>query len=147
MYNVKKDENGTNRPVCSYIKPLQVSRLLDTPRQAARFVSLMGYSKTRPAVGGLNENIEQWLNLHTFLVKNRGDVENHAILLCNLLIGFGLDAYVCLGTKVKSNAAHAWVVTISHDFQEVVFWESLTGNRYLHISIDPDNPPLEKSES
>jgi centrosomal protein CEP76 len=107
----------------------------------------MGYSKTRPAVGGLNENIEQWLNLHTFLVKNRGDVENHAILLCNLLIGFGLDAYVCLGTKVKSNAAHAWVVTISHDFQEVVFWESLTGNRYLHIAIDPDNPPLEKSRT
>lgn len=125
---------------------MQVSRLLDSPRQAARFVSLIAYAKSRPTIGGLNESVDQWLNLHTFIVKNKGDVENHAILLCNLLIGFGLDAYVCLGTKLKSHEPTAWVVTISHDYKEVVFWESLTGNRYLHVQIDPDNPPLEKSK-
>lgn len=138
-----QDENGVNRPVCSYIKPMRAGRLLDTPRQAARFVSLIGYNKIMSNFG-INEQVEQWLNMHTFLVKNRGDSENHSILLCNLLLGFGLDAYVCVGTKTK-NQPHTWVVTISYDYNEIVFWESLTGNRYLHVYINPDDPPLEKN--
>ena len=103
-------------------------RLIDTPRQAARFVSLIGYNKLAQSIG-INEQVEQWLHLHTFLAKSRGDSENHSILLCNLLLGFGLNAYVCIGTKTK-NQSHAWVVTISVDNEEVIFWESLTGNRY-----------------
>ena len=27
--------------------------------------------------------------------------EDHAVLLCGLLLGFGLDAYVCIGSKIK----------------------------------------------
>lgn len=138
-----QDENGVNRPVCSYVRPMKTGRLLDTPRQAARFVSLIGYNKVASSFG-LNEQAEQWLNLHTFLVRNRGDCENHSILLCNLLLGFGLDAYVCVGTKVK-NQPHTWVVTLSHDYREVLFWESLTGNRYLHFYLNPDDPPLDKN--
>ena len=137
-----QDENGINRPVCSYIKPMRTGRLIDTPRQAARFVSLIGYNKVTSTFG-INEQVEQWLHLHTFLVKNCGDSENHSILLCNLLLGFGLDAYVCVGTKLK-NQPHTWVVTLSHDCKEVVFWESLTGNRYLHFYLNPDDPPLDK---
>jgi len=56
-------------------------------------------------------------------------VENHAALLCSLLLGFGLNAYVCLGTKAKSSP-HAWVVTIGPDDGSVTFWESLSANRY-----------------
>lgn len=129
--------------MCSYVKPMQASRLLDSPRQAARFVSLIPYMKVAPSIG-VNDKVEQWLNMHTFLAKNKGDCENHSILLCNLLIGFGLDAYVCIGTKLK-NQAHSWVVTISYNYGEIVFWESITGNRYLHQMIDPDDPPLEKN--
>ena len=117
--------------------------MLDTPRQAARFVSLIGFNKSTSSFG-INEQVEQWLHMHTFFVKNRGDCENHSILLCNLLLGFGLDAYVCVGTKLK-NQAHTWVVTISYDYSEVVFWESLTGNRYLHLYLNPDDPPMSKN--
>lgn len=60
------------------------------------------------------------------------DCEDHAILLCSLLLGFGLDAYVCVGTKSKG-AVHAWVVTISIE-GTVVFWESLNGHRYVWCS-------------
>jgi centrosomal protein CEP76 len=137
-----QDENGVNRLVCSYIKPMRTGRLLDSPRQAARFVSLIGYSKISSSFG-INEKTEQWLHLHTFLVKNGGDSENHSILLCNLLLGFGLDAYVCIGTKSK-NEPHTWVVTISHDYNEIIFWESLNGNRYIHFYLDPDDPPMNK---
>ena len=128
LFSILKDENGINRPVCSYIRPLRTARLLDTPREAARFVSLIGYNKIQPSLG-INEQIDQWLHMHTFLAKNRGDSENHSILLCNLLLGFGLDAYVCVGTKAKGQI-HCWVATVSADFEEVIFWESLTGNRY-----------------
>ncbi|CAF1509539.1 unnamed protein product, partial [Rotaria sordida] len=46
-----------------------------------------------------------------------------------------------VGTKGK-NQIHSWVVTIGAD--DIFFWESLNGNRYQHISIDPDAPPLDK---
>ena len=59
------------------------------------------------------------------------DCEDHAVLLCNLLLGFGLDAYVCVGTKTKGSA-HAWVMTVSPD-DSITFWESLTGERYSFI--------------
>ena len=56
------------------------------------------------------------------------DCEDHAVLLCSLLLGFGLNAFVCVGTKAKG-AAHTWVMTISPE-GEVAFWESLTAHRY-----------------
>ena len=60
-------------------------------------------------------------------VSSQGDCEDHATLLCSLLLGFGLDAYVCVGTKAK-NTPHVWVMTCGTD-GSVTFWESLTANR------------------
>jgi centrosomal protein CEP76 len=134
-----QDENGTNRPVCSYLSPLLAGRLLDTPRQAARFVSLFGYERA-PTVGG-GVKTEQWCSMQAFLCKGKGDCEDHAVLLCSLLLGFGLDAYVCIGTKAKG-MVHSWVMTIDTTGL-VTFWESLTGHRYVHSPINPDDSPAE----
>ncbi|CAH3154354.1 unnamed protein product [Pocillopora meandrina] len=134
-----QDECGTNRPVCSFVCPLRAGRLLDSPRQAARFVSLLGYEHT-PSVGG--GRAEMWSSLHAFLCKGKGDCEDHAVLLCSLLLGFGLNAFVCVGTKGKG-AAHTWVMTISPE-GEVTFWESLTAHRYAHRPVNPDDPPALK---
>ncbi|CAH3025955.1 unnamed protein product [Porites evermanni] len=134
-----QDECGTNRPVCSFVCPLRAGRLLDSPRQAARFVSLLGYEHL-PSVGG--GKVEMWSSLHAFLCKGKGDCEDHAVLLCSLLLGFGLNAYVCVGTKAKG-AAHTWVMTISPE-GEVTFWESLTAHRYAHRPVNPDDPPALK---
>lgn len=133
-----QDENGVNRPVCSYIRPLRAGRLLDTPRQAARFVSLLGYEKA-PVVGGGGKQ-EQWCTLLSFLCQNKGDCEDHANLLCSLLLGFGLNAYVCVGTTAKS-VPHTWVMACGTD-GTITFWNSLTGDRYIHKSNNPDDPPL-----
>lgn len=65
-----QDENGNNRPVCSYVKPLRAGRLIDTPREAARFVSLVGYEKVSALGGG--EHAEQWTSMHAFLCRNKG---------------------------------------------------------------------------
>ncbi|XP_053252560.1 centrosomal protein of 76 kDa isoform X2 [Podarcis raffonei] len=134
-----QDENGINRPVCSYVKPLRAGRLLDTPRQAARFVSVLGYERA-PIIGGGNSKQEQWCTLLAFLCRNKGDCEDHANLLCSLLLGFGLEAFVCVGTKAKG-VPHTWVMTYGID-GIITFWESLTGHRYIHNPIKPDDPPI-----
>ncbi|XP_067146831.1 centrosomal protein of 76 kDa isoform X2 [Apteryx mantelli] len=134
-----QDENGINHPVCSYIRPLRAGRLLDTPRQAARFVSVMGYERA-PVIGGGGGKQEQWCTLLAFLCRNKGDCEDHANLLCSLLLGYGLEAFVCVGTKAKG-VPHTWVMTCGTD-GTITFWESLTGHRYVHRPISPDDPPL-----
>uniref|UniRef100_A0A8I6A403 Centrosomal protein of 76 kDa n=1 Tax=Rattus norvegicus TaxID=10116 RepID=A0A8I6A403_RAT len=70
----------------------------------------------------------------------QGDCEDHANLLCSLLLGYGLEAFVCVGTKAKG-APHAWVMTCGTD-GTIMFWESLTGHRYIHKPTNPDEPPL-----
>lgn len=57
----------------------------------------------------------------------QGDCEDHANLLCSLLLGFGLEAFVCVGTKAKG-VPHSWVMTCGTD-GTITFWESLTGHR------------------
>ena len=61
------------------------------------------------------------------IIGSLQDCEDHAALLCSLLLGFGLNAYVCIGTKLKGSV-HAWVMTISIDGL-VTFWESVNGHR------------------
>jgi len=49
--------------------------------------------------------------MSSFLARGCGDSEDHedhAVLLCNLLLGFGLDTYVCVGTN--GEGSHAWVM-------------------------------------
>jgi len=50
--------------------------------------------------------------------------------LCNLLLGFGLDAYVAVGISI--NGPHVWVITrnkLENKKYKVTYWESLTGQR------------------
>ncbi len=66
-------------------------------------------------------------------------MEDHAVLLCSLMIGFGLEAFVCIGTKLAPTSksppvavAHAWVATVGVD-NDMTFWDPLTGEKYaLH---------------
>lgn len=62
--------------------------------------------------------------------------QDHATLLCSLLLGFGLSAYVIIGTayddtnpNVESRRDHAWVCTKTKD-NDITFIEALTGQRY-----------------
>jgi centrosomal protein CEP76 len=72
----------------------------------------------------------------------KGDIQDHCILLCSLLLGFHLDAYVTLGTD-STNSAHMWVTTIDargtakvhppsyyNILGNAKFWEPLTGVQF-----------------
>jgi centrosomal protein CEP76 len=119
------------KPATCLIEPISVGRVLNTPYEGARFVSLIPFER-RENPGG--EKIELWQSTHTFLSVLKGDVEDHAVLLCNILLGFGLDAYVAIGISV--NGPHVWVITrskLDNKNYSTVFWESLTGQR---IAVD-----------
>ncbi len=79
-----KDENAVSRFVCCHVRPLRAARLLESPRQAARFVSCIPFERSRSLGSGPSE---QWSSTHALLAANSGDVEDHALLLCSLLLG------------------------------------------------------------
>lgn len=112
---------------------MYADRLLDSPLHAARFVSLIPFERLE-APGA--DKVEIWHSMQAFLSRGCGDAEDHAVLLCNLLIGFGLDVYVAVGTN--GEGSHAWVIErqfVSANKYKTIFWESLHGSKMA--SDDP----------
>ena len=123
-------ELGTQRPVSAFVRPVRASRLIESPHQAAHFVSLLTHCRDRAAVGGPSV-ADVWRTTHSTLAARGGETEEHALLLCSLLLGFGLDAYVCIGTDGRG--PHLWVMTRAAGVGGGVsctFWESLSGQTY-----------------
>jgi len=44
---------------------------------------------------------EIWLDVQSFLKIKIGTEADHSILLCSLLLGFGIEAYIALGMNAK----------------------------------------------
>lgn len=65
-----------------------------------RFVSLLPFQR-RASVG--DQRLQSWNSSHAFLSAGRGDCADHVLLLCSLLLGFGLDAFVCVGQVVNTS--------------------------------------------
>ncbi len=141
---VSEDECGRHRFVTGFVSPAVVApRSLDGPRFAARFVSLIPFKRDVSLSG---ERVSTWHSAQCTAIRLQGDVEDHAILLCSMLLGWGMDAWVAYGTIYDSDGKkehkgqslfrpHYWVVTLDdlHDGR-LVFWESLTGQQYnVHV--------------
>eukprot|EP00670_Eutreptiella_braarudii_P026734 CAMPEP_0174385492 /NCGR_PEP_ID=MMETSP0811_2-20130205/126635_1 /TAXON_ID=73025 ORGANISM="Eutreptiella gymnastica-like, Strain CCMP1594" /NCGR_SAMPLE_ID=MMETSP0811_2 /ASSEMBLY_ACC=CAM_ASM_000667 /LENGTH=621 /DNA_ID=CAMNT_0015539827 /DNA_START=97 /DNA_END=1959 /DNA_ORIENTATION=- len=120
-------------PVTSWVMPMTANRIIDSPQQAARFVALLGCDDdagtTSAVTHGGTAGSDSWLSTFSFVLKGTGPICNHSILLCNLLLGFGLEAYVVIGRE--DSGPHMWVMTRTD--KEVIFWESLTGSRHVHL--------------
>ena len=130
-------EDGVQYPVCSYIAPLRLGRFLPSPRSAARFVSLLhrreeeeeAHSLSLTGLGfGVGESSSCWCLLHTILSTGCASKEEAALLLCGLLLGFGLDAWCVIG-RLKNGVGHTWVMTRG-PMAEVRFWEPASGQTY-----------------
>ncbi|GAA48487.1 centrosomal protein of 76 kDa [Clonorchis sinensis] len=136
------DENSTNQFVCKFVRPLNAQRFVRTPTEAARFVSTIPCEPCRGVGGGPRE---QWCSTLAFLARNRGDVADHANLLCSLLLGFGLDAYVMIGTRRSCDSgadgadlndstsakSYIWVAVFNVDSSVVLFWDAVSGRRHV----------------
>ena len=130
--------NSAYRPACSLLFPFQPDRLIESPFHAFRFVSLIPFERIE-TLGG--KKLEIWHTFHSFLARGCGDSEDHSLLLCSLLLGFGLDAYVAVGTA--GDEPHVWVLTrvqrLGSPLKTTVFWETVTGQR-----LDADDPRVSK---
>ncbi|CAM9323973.1 unnamed protein product, partial [Ectocarpus sp. 12 AP-2014] len=137
-----EDERGQHRCVCSFLEPYRQGRMLPTPRHAARFVSLLPF-RPRSTVGEQPPATQRaWNSPHAFLAAGTGDASDHALLLCSLLLGFGLDALVCCGLVHPSDedngeddASAAEPGGVAD--KKAVFWESLTGQRFAMSAPRP----------
>ena len=132
-----RTESDVNMPVCAFVRPLRAGRALRSAGEAARFVGLIEYERLQ-TLGGTAGRSEVWSDMHTVLASRKGDVEEHALLLCSLLLGFRFDCFCAIGST-QSGDPHMWVVSVETDATvsaepKVTFWESLTGARYSHYA-------------
>jgi hypothetical protein len=105
-------ESGNFSATPTFIIPLIADRVINSPAEAARFVSLLPYRDTDEGNIGPKRSI--WHSLHSIIAKRAGSAEDHAVLLASLLLGLGMDAYVVMGTRssVDSGEEEAiWVIT------------------------------------
>ena len=106
---VAEDECGRHRFVCGFVSPnVQTPRSVDGPRFGARFVSLVPFKRDVSLSG---ERVSTWHSAQCTAIRLQGDVEDHALLLCSILLGWGMDAWVTYGTiydaAVSSTAANS----------------------------------------
>ena len=120
-------ELGTQRPVSAFVRPLRADRILETPQLAAHFVSLLAHARDHAAGSSV---ADVWHTSHATLATAGGETEEHALLLCSLLLCFGLDAYVCIGTDGRG--PHVWVMSLAKAAIDgaATFWESLSGEQF-----------------
>ena len=64
------------------------------------------------------------------LAGKKGNVQDHCNLLCGMLLGFGMKAYVALG--YSNQGEHAWVITSAKD--SLVFWQCTKGVKFDYFS-------------
>lgn len=122
------DRSSIYTPTCSLIYPLIAHKMIDSVNHAARFVALIPFQRLEDFN---SDRVEIWHSMQAFLSRGCGDSEDHSVLLCNLLLGFGLEAYVCVGTNMEG--AHTWVLTFDYSDgakAKVIIWESLTGQKF-----------------
>lgn len=121
--------NGRMVPVTHFISPLQ-GEDLTSPYDAARFVSLLPRSSQQEDSQFLEGSEgNKWLSSFVFLSQRQGHPCNHANLLCSLLLGFGLDAYCCIGTSSSGDMIMLVCSNLSSS-SEVIVWNPVSGERY-----------------
>lgn len=141
IYAETDDREGyVHKPICSLISPMYSVGILESPLHAAKFVSLIPFHDFQ---GPAQQRLEVWQSMQSFLARGSGGMEDHAVLLCNILLGFGLDAYLCIGTD--GEGCRVWVMHVDEETQQpkfgtygdaqtqVYFWETQTGQR---LSVD-----------
>ena len=120
------DMAGATRLITRFIAPLSGPPCVDSEFAALRYVSLIPFLSDRVALPGFTGI---WSLHNEFLEIGAGDWEEHAMLLCALLLGHGLDAYVLLGNAVPDGRV-AWVLTYTSGGQ-VRIWNPAAGRVYL----------------
>lgn len=135
------------RPISTFLQfPYNADRVFLTPFHAAWFVSLLTNlqnSSNNDSIRNLQSlelTIASKCGVHQYTILMLQHVyfnsennmrhwyfqtsEDLSILLCSLLLGFGLNAFVALGSEKNANPI-SWVVTLDNSFNPL-FWDPKT---------------------
>jgi len=111
------DQDGCEHFFCEYLTPVIPPSEMDSAIKVARMVRCITWSDDEETFKN-EKSKEVWQAPPFFMEMRKGDMEDHALLMCNLLLGLGLDAYVCVGRLEGSKELekrHVWVMTREED--------------------------------
>ena len=138
-----RDESDTERCVCTFVSRTVCERgsNIRSAFDAHRFVLLLPLQP-----GGMQQS-EQWHSLHAMFALRKTTVQGRALLLCSLLTGFGMNAFVAIVTTKSidrrsggpanvsdlSATAHTTLTVLTKDCESsaVTFWDCVNGRRYI----------------
>ena len=132
-FNIKalisaEDQDANVHMFCEYLTPVLPPSELNDVGKLARMVRMITWEDDEETFSGSRKNV--WQGPNFFMEIQKGDFEDHAIYLCNLLLGLNMDAYVCVGrlhTAKKGDKPHIWVMIREED-GNVRIWETSTGD-------------------
>jgi len=149
--------SGTAHFLPSFLKPMQPPAEIRAIGTLLFFIfSIELIEMPRPSGDGPRD-VWSYADPYFFLEKRKGDIRDHAMLLCNFLLGLSMDAYVCVGsarTRDGGRKPHFWVMTREKDVEAasgspsylVRFWECTNGRTYPIRGHVTDAPPDPKSK-
>ena len=129
-----EDQDAIEHFFCEYLSPQQPPSEMRDARQVARMVRCVTWASDTEIFQKGNRR-DVWQSPTFFLEMRKGDSEDHALLMCNLFLGLGLDAYVCVGRlkdQSENDKRHVWVMTREVD-GHVFMWETTQGT-YVPMS-------------
>lgn len=134
------DAGETKTPLNAYLQPIIVpDDLGGRPSKLLHWISSISFeTPSKQSKTGL---IDAWKDPSELLTKRKGPVQDHALLLCCVLLGCKKDAFICKGLVNVSDSdnehatelvEHVWVM---HREEKdgigwVVFWEPVTRTCY-----------------
>ncbi|CAG9462843.1 unnamed protein product [Pedinophyceae sp. YPF-701] len=115
-------EDGVQRPATAYVKALTMQPSVPTPHHALRLVSLLQDRDDPLDCPGASVGSVVCF-YQTVLCAMAATPLERSLLLCGLLLGLGLDAYVSVGGD------RSWVTSIDHACQPT-FWDPASGRMF-----------------
>jgi len=130
-------------PLMAFVCPIIIPEKFSFPAFLMHWVQCLTFdASTYQQRTGLMPDTG-WKHTEFFLQRRKGASQDHAVLLCSLLLGCKKDAFVCKGTWGDGyrTTEHAWVMTREEGW--VTFWEPCTKQMYhlpnrYHHKADPN---------
>jgi len=128
-------------PLMRFLTKIIVPESLSDPMDKMHWIHCLSWEPT--STKQLKQGLipaDGWHAPSFILQTRKGAAQDHAVVLCSLLWGQGMDAYVCKGTvhammpAAEGHAAqmqlveHCWVMTREEGW--VTFWEPMNGKLY-----------------
>jgi len=123
-----EDQDGIEHFFCEYLCAQQPPSSMTEPLQVARMVRCITW-EIDTEIFKKETRKDVWQTPLFFMEMRKGDFEDHALLMCNLFLGLGLDAYVCVGRLADTSEGekrHVWVMT-REPGGDVSMWETSQG--------------------